>query len=149
MKKTFILLTMIMSSLYADAQTFEMEIDHTAIMVKNLDSSAVFYSEIMKFKEIETPWGVIDWGKFFEISPHQQLHMALIGENELKLNKMIHLAFSVNEFDAYIKFLDSKGVEWGNFKGSSKEVQIRPDNVRQVYFQDPDGYWIEVNDNKN
>ena len=25
---------------------------------------------------------------------------------------------------------------------------VRPDGVHQLYFQDPDGYWIEVNDDK-
>jgi len=25
---------------------------------------------------------------------------------------------------------------------------VRPDGVRQIYFQDPDGYWLEVNDSK-
>jgi len=27
-------------------------------------------------------------------------------------------------------------------------VQLRPDGIQQIYFQDPDGYWIEVNDDK-
>ena len=27
-----------------------------------------------------------------------------------------------------------------------KGATIRADGVRQVYFQDPDGHWIEIND---
>ena len=29
-----------------------------------------------------------------------------------------------------------------------KTPQVRPDKVQQIYLQDPDGYWIEVNDDK-
>jgi lactoylglutathione lyase len=38
-------------------------------------------------------------------------------------------------------------VKYRNFAGNGK-VTDRPDGVHQVYLQDPDGYWIEVNDNK-
>jgi len=34
---------------------------------------------------------------------------------------------------------------YGNWAGK-KEPQVRPDKVAQIYLQDPDGYWIEVND---
>jgi catechol-2,3-dioxygenase len=26
---------------------------------------------------------------------------------------------------------------------------VRPDGVKQIYFQDPEGYWIEINDDKH
>ena len=32
--------------------------------------------------------------------------------------------------------------------GVPLETNDRPDGVKQVYFQDPDGYWIEVNDGR-
>jgi len=38
-------------------------------------------------------------------------------------------------------------VKYRNFAGDSK-VTMRPDGVRQIYLQDPDGYWIEVNENR-
>jgi lactoylglutathione lyase len=59
------------------------------------------------------------------------------------------MAFTVQEFDAYLRFLTEKGIEYGNFSGDSKEPQIRPDSVKQIYLQDPDGYWIEINDRKH
>lgn len=149
MKNILVILVVLLCSYSSIAQSFELEFDHTTVLVKNLDSSAAFYTDILHLKELETPWGVIDWGKFFEIGNNQQLHMALVGTDGIKLNKMTHIAFAVNDFDAYLKFLDSKGIEWGNFKGKIKEVQLRPDDVRQVYFQDPDGLWIEVNDAKH
>ena len=39
-------------------------------------------------------------------------------------------------------------IKYGNWKGDSKEPQVRPDGIKQVYLQDPDGYWIEINDDK-
>jgi len=27
-------------------------------------------------------------------------------------------------------------------------VTTRPDGVHQIWFQDPDGYWLEINDVK-
>jgi len=47
-----------------------------------------------------------------------------------------------------MKHLDQYKVKYGNWAGSSKEPQLRPDKVKQVYLQDPDGYWIEINDDK-
>ena len=35
--------------------------------------------------------------------------------------------------------------EYGDFAGTPGVFQTRPDGVKQVYFQDPDEYWIEVN----
>jgi len=43
--------------------------------------------------------------------------------------------------------LDQMHVKYRNFKGDGK-ISARPDGIKQIYFQDPDGYWIEVNDDK-
>ena len=43
--------------------------------------------------------------------------------------------------------LDHMQVKYQNLKGDGK-VTLRPDGVNQIYLQDPDGYWIEVNDDK-
>lgn len=43
-------------------------------------------------------------------------------------------------------FLVSQGMAWQNFDGVSGRMQTRPDGVNQMFFRDPDGYWIEIND---
>jgi catechol 2,3-dioxygenase-like lactoylglutathione lyase family enzyme len=131
------------------AQSFNLEFDHKTIFVKNIEKSSEFYKNILQLKELETPWGFIEWGRFFKIGNHQQLHVALIDQGEVKPDKWLHLAFAVNDFDGYLKFLNDKNIKYGNFAGDNNEIQIRPDSVRQIYFQDPDGYWIEVNDAKH
>jgi len=52
---------------------------------------------------------------------------------------------SVEEFS---KHLDAMNIKYGNWAQTSKDPQVRPDGIKQVYLQDPDGYWIEVNDDK-
>jgi lactoylglutathione lyase len=47
-------------------------------------------------------------------------------------------AFAEKLAKAKISFED-----WPGVKGA---ITTRVDKVKQLYFQDPDGYWIEVND---
>ena len=149
MKNLLFIIALFLGSFNSMAQSYNLEFDHTTILVKNIETSAEFYKNILQLKELETPWGFIEWGRFFEIGNHQQIHIALVDHGEVKPNKWLHIAFAVNDFDGYLKYLDENSIDYGNFKGESKEFQIRPDSVRQIYFQDPDGYWIEVNDAKH
>ena len=31
----------------------------------------------------------------------------------------------------------------------NNKVNIRPDGIKQIWLQDPDGYWVEINDAKD
>ena len=42
--------------------------------------------------------------------------------------------------------LDTKSIAYGDWPGTQGKVHVRPDGVRGVYLEDPDEYWIEVND---
>jgi len=103
----------------------------------------------MHFEELETPWPEDPMIRFFKTGPNQQLHIAQVDFGEVKLNKVLHLAFSVSNFDDYLKFLNENDIKYSNFGEESKKIQLRPDGVHQIYFQDPDGYWIEINDAKH
>ena len=35
---------------------------------------------------------------------------------------------------------------FGNLAGERGRLHTRADGIRSVYLQDPDGYWIEVNE---
>ncbi len=84
---------------------------------------------------------------FFDLGNKMELHVTEYN-TEIKLHKFIHFAFTVNDFDGYLEFLREKGIEYGEFSGKNMKFQTRIDGVRQIYFQDPDGYWIEVNDHQ-
>ena len=44
--------------------------------------------------------------------------------------------------------LDALKIPYSDWPGAAHTVNHRDDGVRQIYFQDPDGYWIEINDAK-
>jgi catechol 2,3-dioxygenase-like lactoylglutathione lyase family enzyme len=149
MKKTQLILTIVLCSSYSIAQSYDLEFDHYTILVKNLEKSAEFYENILQLKEVDTPWGedlalpVL----FFDIGNNQQLHVTQQENESIKLSKIIHIAYTVKDFDGYLEFLNEKGIEYGDWSGKNKKFQTRIDGVKQIYFQDPDGYWIEINNN--
>ncbi|MGK7391390.1 MAG: VOC family protein [Candidatus Cyclobacteriaceae bacterium M2_1C_046] len=145
--KNFILLIGIVLSSYnfSSAQVFHLQFDHSTILVKDLNVSAEFYKKILQLKELKTPFGENPSILFFSIGGNQQLHIAQVKSDEIKLNKVIHMAFTVQNYNQYLLFLRENGIKYGNFAGNSTDPQIRPDGVKQIYFQDPDGYWIEIN----
>jgi len=60
----------------------------------------------------------------------------------------IHGAFNTPKLDDFIAFLRNNNVAFENSNGTTDTTNTRPDGVLQIYFQDPDGYWIEVNNSK-
>lgn len=122
-------------------------VGHNALYVKDLKKSADFYRNVMQLPEIAEPFhdGKHVW---FRTGDHSQLHViqgaAEIPERDINT----HYAYSVPDLAVFTKHLDELHVKYGNWKGDSKTPQLRPDGVRQVYLQDPDNFWIEVNDDK-
>ena len=148
MKATLLIIAIILSSMYSIAQTFSLELNHYSIIVKDKVISGAFYKNILQLKEVPTPWGDNTPlpAIFFDLGNNQQLHITEYNTEGIKLHKFIHFAFSVNDYDGYLEFLNENGIEYGEFSGKNMKFQTRIDGVRQIYFQDPDGYWIEVND---
>jgi lactoylglutathione lyase len=145
MRLIIVLLVLFWASAYSEETTFDIQIDHVTLLVADVDRSADFYLKILMLTEFETPWGKTPMGRMFSIGTAGELHLAKGERNGNKPVTQVHYAFRVKEFDEYLKFLDENGVKYGDFEGTPGVFQTRPDGVRQVYFQDPDGYWIEVN----
>lgn len=61
-------------------------------------------------------------------------------------NKNSHLCFNVTSINSFIIVLNKNSIWFGNFPGITNMITTRPDGIKQIYFEDPDGYWIEVND---
>jgi len=122
------------------------EMDHITVFVRDLPKSVEFYEKVMELEKIPEPFkdGRHIW---FRIGAHEQLHV-VGGATEAAPHEIdVHLAFRVASLPDFMKHLDQMQVKYRNFKGDGK-IAPRPDGVRQIYFQDPDGYWIEVNDGK-
>lgn len=145
MRTLLILLVLLSPHAYSEEAVFDIQIDHITLLVSDIDESARFYQEVLLLQEIETPWGKIPWGRMFSIGTAGELHLAKGTPQADERDKNIHYAFNVRQFDQYLEFLEDHNVEYGDFAGTPGVFQTRPDGVKQVYFQDPDGYWIEVN----
>lgn len=149
MSRAYLPIVILLISIASVARASGPEFDHATILVRDLERSAEFYRNVLHLEELETPWGVNPSIRFFAIGNNQQLHLARGENDEVKLDKSIHIAFTVTDFDGYLRFLNDVGVAYSNFEGESNTFQTRPDGVKQVYLQDPDGYWIEINDAKH
>lgn len=121
--------------------------NHTTIYVVDLEKSSDFYEKVMQLKRIEEPFHD-NRHTWFKMGDHAQLHVVSGAKAMTAHDINIHLAFSVPSVPEFMKHLDAMNVKYGNWAGDEKKIQPRPDKVSQIYFQDPDGYWIEVNDDK-
>ncbi len=121
--------------------------NHLTIYVVDLQKSSDFYEKVMQLEKIPEPFHD-NKHTWFKIGEHSQLHVVSGAKEIVPHDINIHLAFSVASLEIFMKHLDDSHIKYGNWKGDSKSPQLRPDKVKQIYLQDPEGYWIEVNDDK-
>jgi len=121
--------------------------DHTAIYVADLKKSADFYRYVMLLHEIPEPFhdGKHVW---FRTGEHTQLHIIQGAAAVTAHDINSHMAFSVPDISAFTRHLDELHIKYGDWSQKIKTPQTRVDGVKQIYLQDPDNLWIEVNDDK-
>jgi catechol 2,3-dioxygenase-like lactoylglutathione lyase family enzyme len=143
----FILLISSISTSYGQDKNSPMtfSVDHYAINVTDLQRSVDFYQNIFGIKEIYNGTQ-LDHIKWFRLGERQELHIIRVENLKLQIPKGVHLALTTANLSVFISHLNSLGVPYYDWPGKKSAVSIRPDNVEQVYIQDPDGYWIEIND---
>lgn len=147
MRKTTVLIFALIFSVIVrgqDTMSFSLTFNHLAISVKDVNRSAEFYRNILKLKEIENR-AKLEGVRWFSTGDGKELHLISIIKEPIVLNKAIHIAFTTSNFDAVIKTLNEKNVTYSDWPGNLNKINIRADGVKQIFFQDPDGYWIEVN----
>ena len=147
MKKIILLIAIAILSKISIAQEktdFSMTIDHLALSVSNVNKSAGFYNTVLNLDEI-TNKTKVDGIRWFSLGDGKELHLISIVEGEIKLNKAVHFAVTTFSFNAFIERLNSMGIVYSSWAGEAHKITVRADGVKQVYVQDPDGYWIEVN----
>lgn len=121
--------------------------NHTTIYVVDMKKSADFYEKVMMLPTIPEPFHD-NKHIWIKIGDHNELHIVQGAKEDVPHDINIHLAFSVDSVEDFAKHLDSMHIKYGDWSQKSKTPQVRPDGIKQIYFQDPDGYWIEVNDDK-
>lgn len=122
-------------------------LNHIAVYVDNLQTSTEFYQQLFNLKIIPEPFkdGKHTW---FSLGSVGHLHL-ISGEGaSATFNKNNHLCFSVQSIDRFIEKLNAKKIAFEDWPGKAGAVTKRVDGVKQIYFKDPDGHWLEVNDDK-
>jgi lactoylglutathione lyase len=126
------------------AEAPAIRLNHIAIYVQNLEKSTFFYQDVLGLEQIPEPFkdGLHTW---FTLGPAGQLHLIQGAKANITRDKNDHLCFSVASIEEFIANLDKHKIEYTNWPGTAKEPTVRVDGVKQIYFQDPDGHWIEIN----
>ena len=123
-------------------------LNHIAIYVKDLKVSSDFYQKIIGLDTIPEPFhdGRHTW---FSVGPQSHLHIISGATQKTEHDKNTHLCFSVSSVMEFIEVLKKNNVPFENWAGEKNTYTKRVDGVLQVYFKDPDGYWVEINDAKD
>lgn len=141
----FLLAFIFTGTLYAQTiNPFALKLDHVALSVKDLNRSINFYTKVLKLYEITnlTRKEGIRW---VSLGDGKELHLVSTIKDPVFINKAVHLAFKSANFDALIQELKTLHITYFDWPGTVNKITVRADGIKQIYIQDPDGYWIEFN----
>lgn len=121
-----------------------MMLDHVSLLVRSLDKTEKFYTEVLGFEPIYngTHQPHIRW---YGIGGLAALHVTEGDFGKTHLEKQTHFAISIDDFEAFVESLRNKGVTFYDWPGNENSVTGRPDGFKQVYVRDPDNYVVEIN----
>lgn len=123
-------------------------INHIAFYVRDLKTSTDFYQKVIGLEIIANPFRD-NRHTWFLIGPKTHLHIISGATETIPKVKNSHLCFTVPSVEAFTERLIRDHVAYENLAGEKSAVTTRADGVKQIYFQDPDGYWLEINDAKD
>lgn len=129
------------------AQKTKPRINHLALSVLELNRSRVFYQEIIGLDTIPEPFRD---GRHAWFSVGEKAHLHLI-QNLPPIDvpsKNTHICFSVPDIKQFVSVLQQKKIHFEDWPGKASAITTRADGIHQIYLQDPDGYWIEINDDQ-
>ncbi|HUS78761.1 MAG TPA: VOC family protein [Patescibacteria group bacterium] len=114
------------------------KLDHIGIYVKDLENTVKFYDEVFGFKERSrlnlgtTKIAFLDLGSgLLEVVQRAEAPVAPPGS-------WSHLAFTVEDFDSLVERVKRMGL-------SLREMSLE-DESRIVFFKDPEGHDLEVDE---
>lgn len=118
--------------------------DHLALHVADLDKSVAFYTRYLGLQPMRAAARIntVRWlqaGSF-------EIHLIGGRTKPVQVPIDVHLALRVQDLTAVMARLEADKIAWSDSDGNPHVTQTRRDGIRQLYLQDPDGYWIEVNE---
>jgi len=120
------------------------KLEHVGIMVKNLETSIRFYTEVLGLEHLKTMThtnGVIRLG-FLAYPQSQDVLIELIEGYSSELpaeGKVHHIALTVDELDTDVQRIKELGVPLRD-----SEITTLPDGSRYFFFYGPDGELLEL-----
>ncbi len=83
---------------------------------------------------------------WFAIGDNSHLHLIQNPPPLVVPSKRTHICFSVADINSLIATLAKNKIAYEDWLGKPSSITTRVDGIHQIYLQDPDGYWIEIND---
>ncbi|MEO6573644.1 MAG: VOC family protein [Polyangiaceae bacterium] len=120
-------------------------LDHIALLVRDLDESTAFLVDVLGLTELANPMGgtAIRW---IEIGDGRRFHVQAGDIGRMHVEKQTHFALSASDFDATLARFRAEAIAFSDMKGTPGAINTRPDGMRAIFLQDPNGYWFEIND---
>ncbi|WP_055437367.1 VOC family protein [Lacinutrix algicola] len=123
---------------------FTFSLNHIAISVKDVEQSMRFYKKVLSLEEIKNT-ASNSKTRWLSLTDKKQIHLIPRPELEVVTNKAVHFALATPNLDLIIKHLNSLNIAYSDWKDTPNKDYVRNDGMQQIYFQDPDDYWIEIN----
>lgn len=143
----FLLFTGISTQMNGQTKKKYPSLNHMALYVVDLDKSTAFYRDVIGLETMDEPFkdGRHSW---FKVGEHSQVHVISGAKAATTHDKNTHLCFSVPSMADFVANLKKQNVSFEDWPGKSGAITKRVDGVQQIYLRDPDGYWLEINDDK-
>ncbi len=118
--------------------------NHIALAVKDVNESIAFYQKVFGLKEIENT-ASNSKTRWLSLNEHKELHLIPVPEANIQIVKEVHFALSTTDIDMCAAHLSALQIPYFDWLGVQGKIHVRKDGIKQLYFQDPNGYWVEVN----
>jgi lactoylglutathione lyase len=125
----------------------QVKINHTAIYVMDIKATNFFYLNIIGLDTIAEPFhdGKHAW---YKTGDGIAMHVIQGATAKKDYYKNQHTCFSVPSIEGFVERLKKNNISWEDRDGAKNAITTRVDGVKQLWLQDPDGYWIEINNAK-
>jgi len=117
-----------------------MRFAHIALIVADLNRSAVFYEQVLGLTRIERPAALAFDGLWYGLNHEQHIHLMLLDNPYAGSEKPVHggrdnhVAFYVDDYDAIQQRLDAARISYTTSKSGRSAL----------FFRDPDGNTFEL-----